>query len=217
MSDQIETPDFANMDIGKLRQYASHLRVPLAKTATKAEIVEAISKKLGSRTTPEIASEETTLKPGYSRIRILADPMPGAANLPVFINANGYICTIPRDVEVVVPERVVRVLRDAKVNRRKQAATTDNHGREVFKETTVVVPSYPFEVIEKNPGPEVYTNLELSKQKTMGPKRRYREMFGHWPRPRELTRAIEQKLITLEDDESLSRSEEKLIGTEPTV
>lgn len=217
MSEQIETPDFKSMDIGKLRQYASHLRVALPKTATKQDIIEAISKKLSARVVPEFATEETTLKPGYSRIRLLSDPMPGASNLPVFVNANGYICMIPRDVEVVVPERVVRVLRDAKVSRRKQTAVVDNHGREVFKETTVVVPSYPFEVIEKNPGPEVYTNLELSKMKTMGPKRRYRELFGHWPRPRELTRAIEQKLITLEDDESLSRSEEALLGTEPTV
>jgi hypothetical protein len=146
----------------------------------------------------------------------MSDPMPGASNLPVFVNANGYVCMIPRDVEVIVPQRVVRVLNDATVKRKKQALVSDNQGRETFKETSVVVPSYPFQVLETTPGPEVYTNLELTNLKTAGPKKRYRELFGHWPRPRELTRAIEQKLIKLGDDETLSQSEEALIGTEET-
>lgn len=210
--EQIETPDFKNMDIGKLRQYASHLRLALAKTDTKEKIVEAIERKLSGKIVPEFANEETKLKPGYARIRILSDPMPGAANLPVYLNCNGYVCMIPRDIDVVVPMRVVRTLNDATVQRRKQALVSDREGREVFKETTVTVPSYPFQILEMKDGQEAMTSLELTKHRTAGPKRRYHQLFGRWPRPAELTRAIEQKLISLGDDEILDASTESLLG-----
>lgn len=212
MSEPIEAPDFVHMDIAKLRQYAAHLRLPLAKTAKKDEIIEAIDRKLKGRSIVEIADGETSLKPGYARIIVLSDPMPGAPNSPIYLNANGYQCTIPRDVEVVVPLRVVRVLNDAKVKRLKQQMVVDQHGREVFKDVTTVVPSYPFQIIEMKDGPEALTTLEMTKQKSAGPKRRYHQMFGRWPRPRELTRAIEQKLISLNDDETLDPSAEKLLG-----
>lgn len=214
MNEVIENPNFNDMSIAKLREYAKHMRLPLAKTATKAEIVEAIDRKLNGRAAPEFATPTSQVKPGYAKIRLLSDPMPGASNLPVYLNANGYVCMIPRDVDVIVPQRVVRVLNDAIVKRKKQSLVSDNYGREIFTTTEVTVPSYPFQVIESNPGPEPLTVFEQGKQKTIGPKRRYRQLFGRWPRPRELTRAIEQKLISLGDDEVLDASTEKLLGTE---
>jgi hypothetical protein len=213
----IESINLNEMDIGKLRQYASHLHLAVPKTATKKDIIDLINQKVQGRAIPVLADKDTELKPGYSKIRVLSDPMPGASNLPVFLNANGYTCMIPRDKDVIVPNRVVRVLNDATVMRRKQTLVADANGRETFKETTVQVPSYPFMVLESKDGPEVHTNLELSKQKTMGPKRRYREMFGHWPRPRELTRAIEQGLIKLDVNETLPAASEKLLNTDELI
>ena len=210
----VETPNFEDMPIAKLREYAAHMRVAVAKTATKADIIEALHRKLNGKIVPEFADSGTKLKPGYARITVMSDPMPGASNIPVFLNCNGYACTIPRDVEVIVPMRVVRTLNDAKVMRRKQTLVAGNDGRETFKETSVTSLSYPFQVHEMSPGPEVLTNLEIGKRKTMGPKRRYRKLFGHWPKPRELTRAIEQKLISLDPDEQLSAATEKMYSEE---
>ena len=206
MTNTIDTPDFASMDIGKLRQYASHLRVAIPKTATKKDIIEAISVKLAGRTTPVLADDSTKVKPGHAKILILEDPTPEASNFPVYLNCNGYVCTIPRGKEVIVPMRVVRTLQDATVVRMKQSMTVDQYGREVFKNTSVRVPSYPFQILEMTPGPEPLTPFEIAKEKTMGPRRRYRDMFGRWPRPRELTRAIEQKLISLEQGEELTEA-----------
>lgn len=206
MSNVIEAPDFTSMDIGKLRQYASHLRVALPKTAKKDEIIAAISAKLGNRTTVQIADVGSKVPPGYAKIMILEDPMPGASNIPVYLNCNGYVCTIPRGKEVIVPMRVVRTLQDATVLRPKQAIVTDQYGRETFQETKVRVPSYPFQIIDMTNGPEPLTTLEITKERTMGPRRRYRDIFGRWPRPRELTRAIEQKLISLNEGEELSEA-----------
>lgn len=207
----IETPDFAGMQIGKLREYASHLRVALAKTDSKQDIIKKIEAKLSGKVIPEIANSATQVKPGYAKIRIHEDANPGASNLPVYVNANGYVATIPRGIDVVVPMRVVRVLNDALVNKRRQSIVRDSEGRETFKETTVKVHSYPFSVIEMVPGPEVMTTLEAAKQKTIGPRLRYAKMFGRWPKPQELTRAIEKGLISLEDDEMLGASEQAVL------
>lgn len=205
---EIVSPNFNEMDMAKLRQYASHLRIAVSKTATKAEIVELISKRLNDRVTPELAEQGDKLKSGYARIIVLEDPMPGASNYPIYVNANGYQCTIPRGKEVVVPKSVVEVLTNAKVTRRKQTQVTDQHGRERFAETSVTVPSYPFTVLEMSPDPTPMTAFQQSKSKTIGPRRAYRDMFGRWPRPGEVTRAIEQGLIKLNDGEALQDSEQ---------
>lgn len=213
MSDEFERPDLHAMDIGQLRKYASHARVALSKTATKQEIIEALDRKLNGKVIPTLADGTTELKPGYARIKILPDPMPDSKNLPVYLNCNTSTFWIPRDVEVVVPLKVIRTLQDATVMRRKQSMVQDQHGREMTRETQVKSLSYPYIVLDIRPGPDVLNAFEIAKQKTAGPKRRYKEMFGRWPRPAELTRAIEQRLIKLTDDETLDPAAEALLST----
>lgn len=209
MSNIIETPDFNEMPIGKLREYASHLKVALAKTDSKDIIIEKLLSKLNGRVVPELATHSSQVKPGYAKIQINEDSQFGAENVPVYINANGYICTIPRGVPVIVPMRVVRVLTDAVAARRRQSVSEPG---KPFKETTVNVLSYPFQVLEMVPGPEQLTQLEESKQRSYGPRFRYAQMFGHWPKPRDLNRAIEKGLIKLENEESLPTSSEAILG-----
>jgi len=207
----IESPDFKEMPIGQVRQYAAHLRLAVEKTATKVQIIEQIERKLDGRVVPELADTSTKLKPGYARIMILEDPMPDSANIPVYINHNGYQATLPRGRDIVVPMRVVRLLNDATVERRKQAIVSDQNGRETFKETTTRVPSYPFQIKEMSPGPEPLTAFEETQAKIMGPRARYRKMFGRWPTPRELHRAIEQGLVKLDQDDIIPDSPAMLI------
>ena len=209
----IARPNFDEMPIGTLREYAKHLQVPLAKTAKKEEIKEAIVKKLNGRTAAVIAEKGNKVPPGHAKIVINEDPTPGAKNFPVYFNINGYECTIPRGKEVIVPMRIVRGLQDAKVKRRTQIAVPDGYGREVFRETTVTVPSYPFQTLEIVPGDEPLTNLEKHKQKTNGPRQRYAAMFGRWPRPADLRRALEKGLIKLDNDEIVQDVPEMLEDT----
>lgn len=217
MSDNtIAKPEFQNMPIGKLREYAKHMQVALAKTATKTEIVQALEKKLAGRSSPIIAAVDGKVPPGHCKIIINEDATPGSKNYPIYMNINGYECTIPRGKEVIVPQRVVRTLNDAKVKRRTQIEVQDDYGRNVFRETTVVVPSYPFQVLESVPGPEPLTALEISKKKSMGPRNRYRALFGRWPRGHELNRAIEKGLVSMQDDEELPMAAAMLVGQEET-
>jgi hypothetical protein len=216
--DAIVKPDFSAMPIGKLREYASHFQIPLAKTATKDEIRQAIERKMGGKSSPLLAAIDGKVPPGHAKIIINEDATPGSKNFPIYMNVNGYEVTVPRGKEVTVPMRIVRTLNNAKVKRRSQMEVQDEYGRNVFKETTVTVPSYPFQVLEMTPGPEPLTPLEISKKKTMGPRRRYRALFGHWPRGHELNRAIEKGLISLNSDEDLPSGAAMLVGAEePTT
>lgn len=197
----IVRPNFNEMPIGKLREYASHMNIPLAKTAKKEEIVEAIVRKLNGRTSAVIADRGDKVPPGHAKIIISEDSTPGSKNFPVYFNVNGYQCTIPRGREVIVPMRVIRALQDAKVKRRSQTAVPDGYGREVFRETTIEVLSYPYQLLEMTPGDEPLTNHEKAKLRTNGPRQRYAQMFGRWPKPADLRRAIEKGLISINDDE----------------
>ena len=208
----ISGPDFSSMTIQQLRQYASHAGVAVPKTANTEDMRKLLNAKLQGKSMPELSTDESVVRPGYSKIIVQEDSTPGAANLPVFVQINGYQATLPRGKEIIVPNRIVRVLQDAKVKRRKQAWVPGPDGREQLRETTVTVPSYPFSVIEMVPGPDALTALEIAKARVLAPRKRYQQMFGHWPKRGELKRAIEQGFIKLDaENESLAASEEKLV------
>lgn len=206
---ELNTPNFQEMDIAKLREYSKHLRIAAVKTWSKEDYIKAIDSKLNGKHVPELANSYTTVPPGYAKITILEDATPGSQNIPVYLNANGYVCTIPRGVPVIVPMRVVRTLNDATVNKRKQALVSDQHGREVFKETVVKAPSYPFQTHEMTPGPEVLTAHEKGKVRQARLRKQYKALFMRYPGPGDLARAIEKGLINIQDGDQLPEAEQK--------
>lgn len=208
----VETPQLQELSIAQLREYAKHLRVPLERTATKEEIIKVIDNKLNGRVMPQLATAGTKVPPGYARIKLQEDPTPGHQNLPIYINANGYEATIPRGVEVIVPMRVVRVLNDAVTKKKNQVVTEDNDtGRFSTRETVVEAQSFPFQLLESTPGPEVRTAHELNKLKIQRPREAYKRLFGRWPRAGDLTRAIEKGLIKLDSGDELDRAESDML------
>lgn len=207
----IASVNFDAMKISELREYAAHMRIPLAKTATKDEIKEAIKQKLAGRAAPVLAGKGSVVPPGHAKIIINEDQNPGSMQIPVYLNANGYVCTIPRGKEVIVPMRVVRVLQNATVQKLVQKEVQDQYGRMVFQNTTITVPSYPFQVLEMTPGPEPLTLHEQQKQRSNGPRKRYAQMFGRYPKPAELRRAIERGLIKLHDEETVEAPVEAML------
>lgn len=214
MSDQqntvqeLATPDFKKMTLPKLQEYARLQRIPVDKNSTKDELIEAIQRKLAGRVMPQLADKDTDLKPGYSRIRIEEDPSPTAKQIPVYINDNGYEATIPRGVEVIVPNRVVRNLQNATAKRLRQVE--QDSGPPITKE--VRVPSYPFTVLDRREGPEVLTKREIQAQKKFMPRLRYWQQFGKWPTPRELAYAIQKGFLNLEQGEELDKSTQDLVS-----
>ena len=194
--------NFKDMTLGQLKEVAKHMRVAVSKDASAEEIIEALNKKQRGRAVAEIAQKETGLKPGYARIRI-DENQQSNKQMPVYIFDNGLEITIPRGVEVVVPNRIVELLRNSKVKRRKQIDGEDGRPKTTFLE----VLQYPFQVLDILHGPNVLTKREIAAERLIGPRRRYRDMFGRWPRPRDMTRAIESGILSLDKDEELPASE----------
>lgn len=205
MSDTLSA-NLEDLEIGQLRAYAKTMRIALAKTDTKPEIIKAIQSKLAGKSLAQIADSNTQLRPGTARIRLLEDPKPGASNYPAFASVNGYSVTIPRGVDVIVPLNIVEILQNAVVNQRRQTMVAGPSGREEFRESTVKVPSYPFQILDIRHGESPKSPLEKQKEKMMGPRKQFNTKFLYWPTRAELARAIEQGLITL-------HTEEKVVAT----
>lgn len=200
--------NFKDMTLGQLKEVAKHMRVAVDKSATAEEIIEAISKRQRGRTVADIAQKGSSLQPGYARIRI-DETQTSNKQIPVYVFDNGLEYTIPRGVEVDVPIRIMNHLRNAKVKRRKQVDGEDGRPKTTFLE----VLQYPFQVIDLAPGPEIKTKREEAAERLIGPRRRYRDMFGRWPRPRDMTRAIESGILKLNTNEELPQSEIMLEDT----
>lgn len=194
--------NFETMTIGQLREAAKHMRVAVERTATKTDIIEALNAKQRNRTLASPADKTSDIAPGYVRIRI-DESQNSNKQIPVYLFDNGLEYTIPRGVEVDVPARIVRHLQNATVKRHNQIEGEDGKP----KTTIIQVLQYPFRVIDSNPGPEIKTKREASAERLMGPRRRYRDLFGRWPRNRDMTRAIESGLLKVGMDEDLPDAE----------
>ena len=183
----------------QLRKYADLMRIPLTKDMTRKEIISAIKARQKDKQTIEIAETGTRPKPGWARIEILKDSSPGATNRPVYVQVNGYRCTVPRGVEVDVPIKVVNVLNDSrsvKVAEDKNRAFNDP--RYFSKE---MLPSYPFQVRDINPGPDPNPSAgQRSRIARAGPREEFREQFGRYPRRDELLQAQKEGFVKMRGD-----------------
>lgn len=205
---ELQGENFETMSMGKLREYARHAKVAVAADADRETIVKAINAKQKGRVMAKIADTKDGLKPGYARIRIHENPN-SDKQIPVYIFDNGIELTIPRGVTVDVPARIIKHLNNAVVNRVRQTEQDPGKGPPITSYIPVL--SYPYAMLDINPGPQVFSKREQMAKKQMGPKRRYREKFGRWPRPHELTRAMEQGLIAIKSGEELSAAAEAAI------
>lgn len=181
-----------------LRKYADLQRVPVTKDMTRKEIIAVIKARQKDRATVEIAETGTRPKQGWARIELMKDQSPGASNRPVYVNANGYRCTIPRGVEVDVPLKVVSVLNDSRSMRVSEDPDKPfNDPRRYRKE---MLPSYPFQVKDINQGPDPRPGHELGKLAKQGPREEFRQQFGRYPRKDELIQAQKEGFIKLRGD-----------------
>lgn len=201
--------DFDSMEIGKLRSIASMMSLPVPKTATKAEIIEMLKQKRSTMATVIPSSAVDELQPGFARLTIHEDTRQGSKNLPVYINANGYEVLVHRGKEVVVQDRVLNVLKDAVANTYKQIDDDASPGG--LKTVRIKVLSYPYTLHEHKPGPKILTNLERQKARAHAPRKRYKDIFGYYPRAGQLSRAIEKGVIDLHNGEEISLGEEQYL------
>lgn len=203
--------DAMNLDqlsIQSLRKYAALYRITLPKDATKAGIIEIIKAKRNSQDMAVVVEDTSGRpKPGWTRMHLHRDPMPGAQNNPVFVGANGYNVTIPRGVDVDVPDKVISVLNDAVEYRLVENLNEPINSPNRWEYKPVL--SYPFSVLDRNPGPDPRPGFEKGKAATMGPRIKFKELFGRWPSHAELLEAQKEGLLKINMKEMISKSAEE--------
>jgi hypothetical protein len=186
--------ELESYDIAKLRKYAALNRISITREMDKAAIIEAIKNKNRGKDFILLAEAGKAPKPGFARIILQRDPTPGAANRPVYVQVNGYKCTVPRGVEVDVPHKVVNVLNDAKERKVEEDPSEPVNSMRRFK--YVEIHSYPFSVLMATPGPDPSPSPAIqAKQAGYGPRLEYRDKYGRWPRRSELLEAIKNGFI----------------------
>jgi hypothetical protein len=190
--DQKEEGDrLDNMTIAQLRSYAKLINVPLTREHTTEDIKRDIRAKQKKQNIVNEADTSTGPAPGRWRIILHKNTEFGAkaGSRPVTIKVNGYTCTIPRNIPVDVPEKVVRVLE----NSCHYVAVEQPDGKSWGFEAQL---SYPFQVVAMTPGPDPSPGYEVSKARKYMMREAFRNEFGYWPRnSAQLEEAIKEGLI----------------------
>ncbi len=177
--------ELSKLGIAELRKIAAGYRLPLRRDMDVASI-SALIASYESGPAEKIAAVEdnTRPKPGWARIQIHKNPDPSASNSDVFVGVNNYQVQIKRGVTVDVPIKILTgSLKNAEMTvLRTNEAEVDLEKR-FYWET---VPSYPYTVLDINPGPDPRDNYERTITKKQKFKRMFKEENGYWPKTSEL-------------------------------
>lgn len=204
----MSTPDnetgninFETMTLVQARKYAGLYRIPVGKDMDKDEIIAAIKNKMKSKDIAVVADTGERPAPGWARIELHRNGMPGNQNRPVYVSVNGYRITIPRGVVVDVPIKITKVLNDAKDY--QLVENLDEPMNSPKRYTRQPILSYPYQLLDINPGPDPRPGYERSKASHFGPRQKFAELFGRYPKRHELLEARKEGFIKLEPHETL--------------
>ncbi len=144
--------------------------IPVLRDHTKDDLIKLI---LGEAEKFDFAVESAgDLKPGWSRIRL--QPVQGRTSNQVYLCINNRSFSIPVNVEVDVPNKVVGVLNDAV----ESTPDLDQDSRVVGYSENL---SYPFTLIESKPGPDPRPGYEVQREAKLKAKRAFEAKEGYWP------------------------------------
>lgn len=172
---------------------------------SKQDLIDVLQGK--SRRTAEVVDArvpEVEVKPGYAKIELYKDgtsyntiSAQRAANRPQYVACNGARYMIPKGIPVIVPIKIMEVLKNSKT---KTIVTdeenTDSRRHSIPKQKVVETPRFPFIVHEVNPGPDPKpSDYEKAKKVYHSPRQQYHNQFGLWPTTAQLKQAIQDGII----------------------
>ena len=197
--------NFETMTLVQARKYASLYRIPVDKDMEKEDIIASIKNKMKSKDIAVVADTGEHPAPGWARIELHRNAMPGNQNRPVYVSINGYRITIPRGIPVDVPIKITKVLNDAKDF--QLVENIDEPMNSPKRYTRQAVLSYPYQLLDITPGPDPRPGYERSKLAHYGPREKFMKLFGRWPKRYELLEARKEGFIKLDANESLPNAE----------
>lgn len=201
-NDQPAAPavELENLPIAQLRKFCGLYNIPFDKESTKEDLINLIRRKQAKSDLAVVSEVGSAPAPGWARIMIHRQH--GTSNRPIYVNVNGYRITIPKNVEVDVPIKVVGVLNDAKEYRLVE--NEDEAINSPRRWTNQPVLSYPFQVLMTTPGPDPRPGYERSKASAYGPRKQFHDIFGRWPKRHELIEAIKEGFVKMNPGDALN-------------
>lgn len=164
------------MNIADARKLAKQYGVSLSREMTLEDIKKAIHLKRSKHKIVDQADLSQPPAPGRWRILVHKTTENGAkaGGRPQPIRVNGYFATLPRNVPIDVPEKVVRALE----NTVHYVATDDESGQSSYEPRH----SFPFQILAFTPGPDPVPGYEKAKARNYRMRLAYRDEFGVWPK-----------------------------------
>lgn len=197
--------DLETYTIAKLRSYASLYRVPFAKDSTKEEIIKAIKYKMRNTQMVKVADGKAGPAPGFVRVKLMKDSSPKARNAAVYFMVNGRTAAIPRGVACDIPFKFEEAMRNST---HPQVVEDSSKAFNDAKRFSIEeAPSYPFEVLDRTPGPDPWPGTEVTRRASYGPREKFWKLFGRWPRRGEVHDAIKGGFIKREANEFIAETE----------
>lgn len=173
-----------DLKIADLRKVAKLLGITAQRDWTAEDFVRTIKAKQENSVVGLVFDNSLAPKPGYSRIILHRDMTPGHKNGPVHVGVNGLLYSVPRGIEVDVPEPHVKALYNARSLVTNQ--TSDNEYRDSM------VQSYPFQVLATTPGK--FVNPGDGRAASYERRLAFNRKYGRWPTKGELEEAMRQSI-----------------------
>jgi hypothetical protein len=173
-----------DLKIADLRKVAKLLGISAQRDWTAEDFVRAIKTKQSGSVPSLVFDNSLAPKPGYARIIVHRDMTPGHKNTPIHVGVNGLLYSIPRGIEVDIPEPHVKALYNAKSLVTNQ--TSEVEGRTEYKDS--MVQSYPFQVLAVTPGR--FSNPGDGRAVSYARKKAFNQKYGRWPTKGELEEAM---------------------------
>lgn len=177
------------MPIGELRKTAKQgYGINLSRDMTAEDIRAAIHHKKAKHNFVTQANESSLPAPGMWRIMLhkTSDQGAKAGSRPATFRVNGFFVTIPRNVVVDVPEKVVRAIENTI---HYEMVDDDETGRVKIEPRM----SFPFQILASTPGPDPKPGYEKAKARYYARRLAYLNEFGHWPKNQAEVRSAEER------------------------
>lgn len=178
--------ELKNLPIKELRKRAITLYgIPVTKEMDETDIINAVRVR-SFKGDFAVEAKGDMPKPGWARI--VVSKVAGQSNRPLIFCVNGYRCSVPRGLEVDVPIKVYRAMRNC---RRSEPIVDEtealNSPRRVKWEWT---DTYPVTLLAITDGPDPRKNHERVKEAKIRPFQSFYKQFGFWGTPTEVRAAI---------------------------
>lgn len=178
--------ELEGLPIGVLRKQAATLYgINVTKEMEREDILSAIKSRT-NKVDFAFEAKGDLPKPGWARITLLN--LPGEPTRAQVFTVNGYRCSVPRGIEVDVPIKVYRAMKNAKRKRLEEDKTEAVNSTRRWK--WIESESFPTTLHAITEGLDPKPGHERTKEAKLRPYHAFMKRYGYWPTPTMVKQAI---------------------------